>query len=243
MLELTLIILAIVTAGVIVWFGARRSKAMQQLSGQLSGPVEQMQEQILLTADTAVDRLDSKIAQMEILLAEIDRRSNNLAQQSQQFQMRQLQLEQQQQQLKEWLQKKQQQLDNEFELRQHMMEKNQRLAVQANPSAASVQPVPQTRPALEVEELPTQGKFVRSARNAHQELPSDLNSSQRAPVSGSPVKQSAETSIPRRPTQDKRSMILELAEQGWSESDIAQKMGIGKGEVMLLLKLRKKTAL
>ena len=41
---------------------------------------------------------------------------------------------------------------------------------------------------------------------------------------------------------DKRTTILELAEQGWSVTDIAQKMGIGKGEVMLLLKLRKKSA-
>ena len=40
---------------------------------------------------------------------------------------------------------------------------------------------------------------------------------------------------------DKRTMILDMAEQGWSVTDIAQKMGIGKGEVMLLLKLRKKT--
>ena len=78
---------------------------VQRLSGNLSGPVEQMQEQILLAADTAVDRLDAKIAQMEILLAEIDRRSSLLAQQSQQLQMRQLQCEQQQQQMMEWMQK------------------------------------------------------------------------------------------------------------------------------------------
>ena len=38
----------------------------------------------------------------------------------------------------------------------------------------------------------------------------------------------------------KRTAILEMAEQGYSVTDIAQKMGIGKGEVMLLLKLRKK---
>ena len=36
--------------------------------------------------------------------------------------------------------------------------------------------------------------------------------------------------------------ILEMAEQGYSVTDIAQNMGVGKGEVMLLLKLRKKTA-
>jgi DNA-directed RNA polymerase specialized sigma24 family protein len=40
--------------------------------------------------------------------------------------------------------------------------------------------------------------------------------------------------------QDKRAVILDLAEQGFSVTDIAQKMGVGKGEVMLLLKLRKK---
>ena len=99
MLNVTLTILALLVACLLVWFAVRRSKMVQRVSGNLSGPVEQMQEQILLTADTAVDRLDSKIAQMEILLAEIDRRSNLLAQQSQQLQMRQLQCEQQQQQM------------------------------------------------------------------------------------------------------------------------------------------------
>lgn len=229
MLELTLIILAIATAGLIVWFGARRSKALRQLSGQLSGPVEQMQEQILLTADTAVDRLDSKIAQMEILLAEIDRRGNNLAQQSQQFQLRQLQLEQQQQQLKEWMQKKQQQLESEFELRQHMLEKKLRPAVQASPA-----PV--------IEETEFQIKSARPTKNNYQNLSSDLNLNQRSQVPGRSAKQSTATSVLQPPTRDKRSLILELDEQGWSEADIAQKMGIGKGEVMLLLKLRKKSA-
>ena len=97
MLNVILTILALVIACLIVWVAVRRSRVVQRVSGNLSGPVEQMQEQILLTADTAIDRLDSKIAQMEILLAEIDRRSNLLAQQSQQNQLRQLQLEQQQQ--------------------------------------------------------------------------------------------------------------------------------------------------
>ena len=94
MLNVILTILALAIACLIVWVAVRRSRIVQQVSGNLSGPVEQMQEQILLTADTAIDRLDSKIAQMEILLAEIDRRSNLLAQQSQQNQLRQLQLEQ-----------------------------------------------------------------------------------------------------------------------------------------------------
>ena len=44
------------------------------------------------------------------------------------------------------------------------------------------------------------------------------------------------------PQPDKRTAILEMAEQGYAVTDIAQKMGVGKGEVMLLLKLRKKVA-
>jgi hypothetical protein len=82
------------------------------------GPVEQMREQILLTADTAVDRLDGKIAQMEILLAEIDRRSTALVQQSKQQQLAKLQLEQQQQQLATWLQSQRQLLETEIQRRQ-----------------------------------------------------------------------------------------------------------------------------
>ena len=58
MLNVTLTILALLVACLLVWFAVRRSKMVQRVSENLSGPVEQMQEQILLTADTAIDRLD-----------------------------------------------------------------------------------------------------------------------------------------------------------------------------------------
>ena len=115
MLTVVLTVIALAVACVIVWIAARRTRIVQRVSGNLSGPVEQMQEQILLTADTAVDRLDGKIAQMEILLAEIDRRSTVLVQQSKQQQMNQLQIEQQQQQLVVWLQTQRQNFDKEFQ--------------------------------------------------------------------------------------------------------------------------------
>ena len=67
MLTVTLTVIALAVVGVVVWIAARRTHFVQRVSGDLSGPVEQMREQILLTADTAVDRLDGKIAQMEIL--------------------------------------------------------------------------------------------------------------------------------------------------------------------------------
>ena len=118
MLTVVLTVIALAVACIIVWIAARRTRIVQRVSGNLSGPVEQMQEQILLTADTAVDRLDGKIAQMEILLAEIDRRSTALVQQSKQQQMHQLQIEQQQQQLVSWLQTQRQNLDKEFQQRQ-----------------------------------------------------------------------------------------------------------------------------
>ncbi len=230
MLELTLTILALAAAGLIVWVGARRSKAVRQLSGQLSGPLEQMQEQILLTADSAVGRLDSKIAQMESLLSEIDRRSNNLAQQSQQLQMKQLQLEQQQQQFKEWLQKKQQQLEKEYELRQRILENSQRQNAIA------------TRSPLVVDEAVVPVKLARPAPIALQDKTQEFSAMPNDPVPAKPVKPVINSSISEPLVQDKRSRILDMAEQGWSETDIAQKMGIGKGEVMLLLKLRKKKA-
>ena len=199
MLNVTLTILALLVACLLVWFAVRRSKMVQRVSGDLSGPVEQMQEQILLTADTAVDRLDSKIAQMEILLAEIDRRSNLLAQQSQQLQMRQLQCEQQQQQMMEWLQKR-------------------------------TQPLSSLKTALR--EIPTEP--ARPIQEKHTAL--------ETPIAVAAVKAPTKTMAQSKPlVPDKRTMILDMAEQGWSVTDIAQKMGIGKGEVMLLLKLRKKT--
>ena len=46
MLNVTLTILALLVACLLVWFAVRRSKMVQRVSGDLSGPVEQMQEQI-----------------------------------------------------------------------------------------------------------------------------------------------------------------------------------------------------
>lgn len=67
-----------------------------------------------MTADSAVDRLDGKIAQMEILLSKLIRRSNITAQQIKQLQLQQLQSEQQQQQQAVWFQTQRQQLEEIF---------------------------------------------------------------------------------------------------------------------------------
>ena len=224
MLELLITLLALSAVCILVWFASRRGRAWQKLSGQLTGPVEQMQEQILLTADTAVDRLDAKIAQMEILLAEIDRRSNLLAQQSQQLQMQQLHVEQQQQQFKEWVHSTGKKWEADFEARKAAIQMPLQLPVQQAPvtpvALQSFQPATQTRPKNEYA-LPDNANMKTRLANRGEE--------ERAQA------EAAETS------QDKRAKIMELNEQGWSESDIAKKMGIGRGEVMLLLKLRKKT--
>ena len=236
MLNVTLTILALLVACLLVWFAVRRSKMVQRVSGNLSGPVEQMQEQILLTADTAVDRLDSKIAQMEILLAEIDRRSNLLAQQSQQLQMRQLQCEQQQQQMMEWLQKQRQQMEQELLVRQQALAKLPQpapvleIASPVRPNPVRTQPLSSLKTALR--EIPTEP--TRPIQEKHTALETQ--------IAVAAVKAPTKTMAQSKPlVPDKRTMILDMAEQGWSVTDIAQKMGIGKGEVMLLLKLRKKT--
>ena len=232
MLTVVLTVIALAVACVIVWIAARRTRIVQRVSGNLSGPVEQMQEQILLTADTAVDRLDGKIAQMEILLAEIDRRSTALVQQSKQQQMNQLQFEQQQQQLVAWLQTQRQNLDKEFQQRQQ--ELLQTMATRATLTQPGVNASPST---------PTDLKPDRSVSPMDEELVA-----RPAPRPASPtrakepkLKKEAPAIVDAAPP-DKRTAILEMAEQGYSVTDIAQKMGVGKGEVMLLLKLRKKVA-
>ena len=219
MLTVTLAVLALCVACVIVWFAVRRSKAVQRVSGSFSGPVEQMQEQILMTADSAVDRLDGKIAQMEILLSEIDRRSNILAQQIKQLQLQQLQSEQQQQQQAVWFQTQRQQLEKDFLLRQQAFERIQPLA--------NVMPVAKITPQA----------FVQPVEN-----PQEMKPQHEPPKPKVAKIPKVTAAVNNPPAQDKRATILEMAEQGFSETDIAQKMGIGKGEVMLLLKLRKKAA-
>jgi DNA-directed RNA polymerase specialized sigma24 family protein len=229
MLSLTLTVLALCVACIIVWVAARRSKALQRVSGQLSGPVEQMQEQILLTADSAVDRLDGKIAQMEILLAEIDRRSTLLAQQIKQLQMQQLQSEQQQQQAAIWFQTQRQQMEQEFSFRQQAWEKVQQL------------PIPQKQMLPVVDVLPIE---VPGPQSLSQPAEPKLETKPKLKSDNARLKtvksiRELETSV-NQPALDKRTVILDMAEQGYSVTDIAQKMGIGKGEVMLLLKLRRK---
>ena len=229
MLNVTLAIFALIVSCVVVWFAVRRSKAVQRVSNRLSGPVEQMQEQILLTADSAVDRLDGKIAQMEILLSEIDRRSNLMAQQSRQNQLQQLHIEQQQQQQLAWIQTQRQQLEKDFELRRQEFAKlkTELVAPQARlvPPSSRIQEEPLPVP---IAVAPVE---IKLEKPPEQELP-------RVKTAKGGVKAVPAANPP--PQQDKRTTILDMAEQGYSVTDIAQMMGVGKGEVMLLLKLRKK---
>lgn len=201
MLTATLTLLASTIVCILVWLAVRRSRSVERVTGYLSDPVEHMQEQILLTADSAVDRLDDKIAQMEILLAEIDRRTTVLAQQSKQQQLQQLQIEQQQQQLASWIKSQRQQIESEFELRRDVISK-----IHAPAPAAA--PAPATPPLS-----PEPERRVRTVRP---------------------------DAADHTPPQDKRALILDLAEKGVPVTEIARQMGVGKGEVMLLLKLRKK---
>ena len=231
MLTATLTILALLAASVIVWFGYRRTRVLQKVSGQLSGPVEQMKEQLLLTADSAIDRLDGKMAQMEILLSELDRRSNLLAQQSQRQQVAQNQLEQQQQQLTLWFVQQREQLELEIASARAMQEKIAAVVphpipvMEVSPSASQLSPVFQTTVSGVAQ--PSAGRIAPDRVNV-------VPAVQRLQKVNKNVADRDEPAI------DKRTLILEMAEQGMSVEDIAKKMSVGKGEVMLLLKLRKK---
>lgn len=234
MLTVTMTILALLAASAIVWFGFRRTRVLQQVSGQLSGPVEQMKEQLLLTADFAIDRLDGKMAQMEILLSELDRRSNLLAQQSQRQQVAQNQLEQQQQQLTLWFAQQRRQLEQEFASARVVQEKLATAVSQPLPVMEAlpvVNPLPPVSPSVisVVAPQPPAGRIAPDKASA-------------APLAQR-LQKATKTALEReQPVTDKRTLILDMAEQGMSVEDIAKKMGVGKGEVMLLLKLRKKAS-
>ena len=229
MLTATLTALALAAACIIVWFAARRTRVVQRVSTRLSGPVEQMQEQIMLTVDTAVDHLDGKMAQMEILLSEIDRRSTLLAQQSKQLQLQQLQIEQQQQQLVIWFQTQRQQVEKEFALKQQEL-----MTAQAQPKMSVQQGSIVEKTSVETEPV----KISVNGQNSEiAEKGSKPISSRTSKVEKISRDSNIEAPPPRN---DKRATILNMAEQGFSVTEIAQKMGVGKGEVMLLLKLRKK---
>ncbi|MHC1758594.1 MAG: hypothetical protein AB9917_03580 [Negativicutes bacterium] len=232
MLTVTLTALALVAACIIVWFAARRTRVVQRVSTRLSGPVEQMQEQIMLTADTAVDHLDGKIAQMEILLSEIDRRSALLAQQSKQQQLQQLQLEQQQQQMVIWFQTQRQQAEKEFALKHQEL-----MNVQAQQKMSAQQSSFAEKNSMETEPVRISGNERNAETVETDTKPISSRSTKIEKISREPKNEA-----PPPPRNDKRATILDMAEQGCSVTEIAQKMGVGKGEVMLLLKLRKKAA-
>ena len=232
MLTVTLTALALAAACMIVWFAARRTQVVQRVSTRLSGPVEQMQEQIMLTADTAVDHLDGKMAQMEILLSEIDRRSALLAQQSKQQQLQQLQLEQQQQQLVIWFQTQRQQAEKEFALKHQEL-----MNVQAQQKMSAQQSSFAEKSSVETESVRISGNERNAETVETDTKPISSRSTKIEKISREPKNEA-----PPPPRNDKRATILDMAEQGCSVTEIAQKMGVGKGEVMLLLKLRKKAA-
>lgn len=240
MLTVTLAIVALLAAAAIVWYGLRRMRAIQQVAGQMSGPVEEMREQLLLTADSAVDRLDGKMAQMEILLAELDRRSNLLAQQSQRQQALQNQLEQQQQQLDEWFAQQRRVLEQEASLVRRQAESHKAMLQQMIPviqPASQPTPPPAPQPASLPPTVPPRGaiSFQPQPTSQPAESVKSLTSPQRGQTTIAPASAVARGAV------DKRALMLELAEQGLPAEAIAKKLGVGKGEVMLLLKLRKKT--
>ena len=190
-----------------------------------------MKEQLLLTADSAIDRLDGKMAQMEILLSELDRRSNLLAQQSQRQQVAQNQLEQQQQQLTLWFVQQRKQLEQEIASARAMQEKIAAVVphpipvMEVSPSASQLSPVFQTTVSGVAQ--PSAGQIAPDRVNV-------------VPAVQRLQKVNKNVADRDEPAVDKRTLILEMAEQGMSVEEIAKKMSVGKGEVMLLLKLRKK---
>ena len=238
MLTVTMTILALLAASAIVWFGYRRTRVLQQVSGQLSGPVEQMKEQLLLTADSAIDRLDGKMAQMEILLSELDRRSNLLAQQSQRQQVAQNQLEQQQQQLTLWFTQQRRQLEQEITSARMVQEKLATAVPQPLPVSEAlpvVNPLSSVSPAVISVVAPQPDPKPPAGRIAPDKA-SAVPLAQR-------LQKVAKTALDReQPVTDKRTLILDMSEQGMSVEEMAKNMGVGKGEVMLLLKLRKKAS-
>ena len=229
----TITILALLAVSALVWFGMRRTRVIQQVSDHLSGPVEQMKEQLLLTADSAIYRLDGKMAQMEILLSELDRRSNLLAQQSQRQQVLQNQLEQQQQQLTAWFGQQRRQLEQEITAALQVQEKNRMLQLQTMPATESQRvafPGTPDNPNPVVSSVASPALLKQIATEKAVEEPTLLR----------PQKVVRVLQAKEQPVTDKRTLILEMSEQGMSVEDIAKKMGVGKGEVMLLLKLRRK---
>ena len=126
-----------------------------------------------------------------------------------------------------------QQTEQEFVARQQSLTQLQQQSAVLE-IAAPVRPTAFTR-----NQTTNQAKV--SAREILPEIPRQIQEPVSTPIAP-PVVKMAKTAPQAKPlVMDKRTTILDMAEQGWSVTDIAQKMGIGKGEVMLLLKLRKKS--
>lgn len=201
-----LIVVSLVLTTLLVWLAYRYLRNSRVATDQLSGPVLRIQEELLLTADSAVDRLDSKMAQIEILLEEMDRRGRVISQQIERQQALQSQTELQRKQLGEWLQQERLRLDESFETQRQLLEGILQQQATA-PKVVSLPPISAAAP------IASPGPRKNAAARKKEE---------EAPI-------------------DKRSLILKLAEEGMPEMEIARKIGVGKGEVTLLLKLRKKT--
>lgn len=200
MLVITIIsVLALV--GLVVFFAFRRLKLMQRLQSNLRIPVAEMQEQIEITASSAVERLDEKIAEIEVLLAELDRRSRLVAQQIELEQQLHGQIQKQQMQLQKLIQQEVADLNQKQIAIQQSIETCQNLSTSTSMTG-------------------------KSDTNTQQPLAIETPISQPSSRIGKSV--------------NKRAWVLELAEQGVEIADIAKQTGMGKGEVSLILKLKKK---
>ena len=166
-----------------------------------------MKDQLLLTADSAVDRLDDKMAQMEILLSELDRRSNLLAQQSQRQQALHNQMEQQQRQLTEWFQQQRRLLEQET------------AAVRQLSDSRRMQPQ-QVLQVLPPQLVVSQPGYTQSQSNVPASVQPQTNLLPEEKFKPEPVSQRQQKSAGfavtvNQAAPDKRMLMLEMAEQGW----------------------------
>ena len=174
---------------------------MHRLQNNLRLPVAEMQEQIEITASAAVERLDEKIAEIEVLLAELDRRSRLVAQQIELEQQLYGQIQKQQLQLQKLVQQEVADLHQKQIAIQQNMEVYQNLSASFNTNVKA-DTIPQQPSVLET-------PIIHQSNRTGKVL-------------------------------NKRAWVMELADQGIEIPDIAKQTGMGKGEVSLILKLKKK---
>lgn len=193
----------------------------QLFTNRLAKPTNELQDQLELTANTVIENLESHITQLEFLLEQSDSKL-------------------------ELMDQKLQSLDQTIQQAEGVEKALQQAQISQKNEPDDFIPLYQVQPPKPLNEpkpLPYGFNQYRQQIEHHSGLPEQETE---AETTVSPLILTEETrsgaqsdAVAKQVIQEQRPVILTMAEQGYTLTEIAKATGLGKGEITLFLELHK----